>query len=128
MVKFMFTGCQSLFDICIKDNFHIAQFSASTFCLIAIFSRFSFLSQLSTQNLLFLTLVCTVYVFAFVMICVNSGFLFIVRTICLVNMNFMEETIGKRFYYLNIDNFCNSHDSNNELQYNFYYKYKQSFY
>ncbi len=35
-------------------------------------------------------------------------------------MNFMEETIGKIFYFLNIDNFWNSHDSENELPYIFF--------
>ena len=39
-----------MYDICLKDTFHIVQFAGTTFCLVAIFSRFQALSDFSLNN------------------------------------------------------------------------------
>ena len=45
---------------------------------------------------IFLTFACAIYVFAFVSICVCAGFLAIIRLACIINLNFMEESIGEQ--------------------------------
>jgi hypothetical protein len=39
-----------MYDICLKDTFHIVQFAGTTFCSVAIFSRFQALSEFSLNN------------------------------------------------------------------------------
>ena len=47
----------------------------------------------------FITITCTLYVFAFVSICVSGGCLSIIRIVCLFNLNFMEESVGKEIFF-----------------------------
>jgi hypothetical protein len=51
---------------------------------------------MATDSLVFMTTVCSIYVFAFVLICVHSGLLCCVRTGCILNLYFLEERVGER--------------------------------
>jgi hypothetical protein len=88
-------GCQSLYDVVTGDTFLFGHFSGSTFTLIAIFSRFDFVVKLSSENTIFVTLVCSLYCLAFISVCVHAGCLSILRIVCLTNLNFIEEKIGE---------------------------------
>jgi hypothetical protein len=50
---------------------------------------------MATDSLVFVTTICSIYVLAFVLICVHSGLVCCVRTGCILNLNFLEERVGE---------------------------------
>jgi hypothetical protein len=88
-------GSQSLYDVMAFDNFCLSQFSSSVFTLGAAFTRFEYVRDFSAQFPVCITLFSMVNVLAVTLICVHSGFLAIVRLICLIKMAFLEETLGE---------------------------------
>lgn len=89
-------GMKSLHDSVFKDTIILTQMCSSTFCLVAVLSRFESVRYMFGQIPLLLTAVCVVYVFAFISVGVNNGCICIVRILCIFNMTFMEEDLGER--------------------------------
>ncbi len=88
-------GSQTLFDVILIDDFCVAQFSGSVITLNSIVTRFEAVKDLIGGVPIFVTLVCSLYTSAFIAICVHGSCVCIVRTLCLVNMSFLEETLGE---------------------------------
>ena len=88
-------GKQSLFDLSIRDTFLTTKFYGSFACLVCIFARFASFRQLLAGNPILTTILCSIYSFAFTCICVNAGCLCIVRILCILKMNYIEEKIGE---------------------------------
>ena len=87
----------SIFSVVIKDSFYVAHLSGTTFCVVAILSRFQFVSNLvNGGNPLFAILICTFYDFAMLTACINPEIVSIVRVVCLVNLRVAEEGIGEK--------------------------------
>jgi hypothetical protein len=78
----------------LRDNIILATFSSNVFCLTLIISTFQL--QLADKPIIATSLV-TFHVLAFVSLCFHGGCLAIVRIACMLNMNFMEETLGENF-------------------------------
>ena len=88
-------GNQSIFDLSIKDTFLTTKCYGSFACLVCIFARFASFRQLLSKSPILTTILCSIYSFAFTCICVNAGCLCIVRILCIIKMNYIEETIGE---------------------------------
>ena len=88
-------GHQSLYDVVLRDNLNIAKLYGTTYCLLAILSRFNCLTETLGQNLLLGNIACLFYSFTFTATCVNLGCMCIIRTLCLINISWMEENLGE---------------------------------
>jgi hypothetical protein len=88
-------GKQSLFDLSIKDTFFTTKIYGSLACLVCIFARFDSFRLLLSKNLILTTVLCSIYSFSFTCMCVNAGCLCIVRILCIVKINYIEEKIGE---------------------------------
>lgn len=88
-------GRQSVFDLASKDTFFALKFNGSVECLLCILARFATFRDILEENPILLTSLCSIYSFAFVCLCINAGFLCIIRILCIVNMTLIEETLGE---------------------------------
>ena len=90
------TGMKSLHDTIFKDTISLTQMSGSIFCAVAIMSRFELVRLFFNEFPLLRSAVCALYIFAFVSVGVNHSCICIVRILCIINMTFMEESLGER--------------------------------
>ena len=86
---------RSLQDSVFKDTVIITQICGSFFCSVAILSRFEFVRNFLKDNPLVLTCFCTIYIFAFISIGVSHSCVCISRILCIVNLTFMEDSLGE---------------------------------
>ena len=88
-------GSQSIFNLITRDHFQTARFTGNVYCIFAILSKlnesFDFLAENSWPTLI----CCTVYEFAFSTVCLNIGHTCFVRIFCLINMTFVEISVGE---------------------------------
>lgn len=91
------TGCQSLYDILLKDHLIVARSTGWIYTISAILSRFDTVAELTKDNHYLAVVACSVYAFGLVTSCISLGLISIVRICCLVNIQFMEENIGETF-------------------------------
>ena len=90
-------GHQSLYDVVLRDNLNIAKMYGTTYCLLAILSRFQFFREVLNQNFFLANTACLLYSFTFTAVCVNLGCMCIIRTLCLISISWMEENLGEMF-------------------------------
>ena len=88
-------GRQSAFDLLSKDTFFALKCNGSVGCLICIFARFDSFRQILSENPILVTCFCSVYSFTFICLCISAGCICIIRILCIVNMNLVEETLGE---------------------------------
>ena len=88
-------GSQTLFDVILIDDFCVAQFTGSVITLNSIVTRFEAVKDLIGGVPVLVSLICSLYTLAFIAICVHGSGVCIVRTLCLLNMSFLEETVGE---------------------------------
>jgi hypothetical protein len=88
-------GNQSLYDVIFRDTVNIVQLYGTTYCLLAIFSRFESISNVLSENIFLGNVACLFYAFTFTATCVNLACMCVTRTFCLVNISFMEECLGE---------------------------------
>jgi hypothetical protein len=69
--------------------------TGTIYCISAITSRFDFVSDFLTSNIVRIVSVCIVYEFAFITTNMSLGCLAIIRLLCLVNISWIEESIGE---------------------------------
>jgi len=87
----------SIFSVVFKDSVCIAHLSGTTFCVVAILSRFQLVANLvDGGNRPFAILICTFYDFAMLTAFINLEIVSIVRIVCLVNLRVAEEEIGEK--------------------------------
>ena len=88
----MLLGLQSLYDVVLRDFLFLAIFSNNIFSFIFILSTFEL--QLADKQIIATSLIIT-HTVAFVSLNFHAGCLSIVRIVCMIDMNFMEETLGE---------------------------------
>ena len=89
-------GSQSLYEVAKKDSYLIVQIASSLFTLTATLSRLDIVAQCGVKHQLIVQIACSGHFFAFVTLCVNVSSLSIVRICCIVNLRFIEESVGER--------------------------------
>ena len=90
------TGKQTIFDFdSLIDTFFAIKLYGTLACLICISARFEVIRNIFIQNSLCLTILCSIHTLSFTCMCVSSGCLCIIRTLCILNLTFMEETVGE---------------------------------
>jgi len=90
-------GSKTLFDAAIKDTLIVIIFSGSVFCLIDILSRFESVRNLCIKYPGFLTFACVMYFLAFISVAIHNASMCIIKIACIINLTFMEETLGETF-------------------------------
>lgn len=88
-------GAKTLFDVAMKDFFWFTCFGGSAFCVIDVVSRFGSIRTLCQDYPSLLIVPCILYVYAFVSVCIQMGSICIIRILCILNLTFMEETLGE---------------------------------
>ena len=88
-------GNQSLYDIVFRDTISIVQLYGTTYCLLAILSRFESISNGLSENVLLGNIACLFYAFTFTATCVHLACTCVIRTFCLINISCMEESLGE---------------------------------
>ena len=88
-------GKQTIFDSALIDTFFAIKLYGTLACLICISARFEVIRNIFIQNSLCLTILCSIHTLSFTWMCVSSGCLCIIRTLCILNLTFMEETVGE---------------------------------
>ena len=78
----------------LRDYLHLAIFSNNVFCFTFILSTFQL--QLADKPIIATSLI-VIHTVAFVSLNFHGGCLSLVRIGCMVDMNFMEETLGENF-------------------------------
>jgi hypothetical protein len=88
-------GKQSVFDLASKDTFLALKFNGSVGCLVCIFARFDCLRQIFLETPILVTILCSIYSFAFICLCISAGCLCIIRILCIVKMTIVEDVLGE---------------------------------
>ena len=88
-------GSKSLHDAVFKDMLVVTQICGSTLCSVAVLSRIEPFCQVLKDYPIVLTSFCALYISAFMSACLIVGCLGIVKVFCIVNMTFMEESVGE---------------------------------
>ena len=88
-------GHQSLYDVVLRDTLNITKLFGNIYCLLAILSRFQCFTETLGQNLLWSTIACLFCSFTLTATCVNLGCMCIIRTICLINISWIEENLSE---------------------------------
>ncbi len=88
-------GKQTLFDSAIKDAFGAMKFYGTVVCLICILARFDWIRNIFTENNFLLTIACSIYSFGFTCLVVSISCLCIIRTVSILSLTFIEETVGE---------------------------------
>ena len=88
-------GHQTLFDVVLRDNYFLSQFTNFVLIGTDILFQFGSVAIWLAENPNIATLICFLHMSAFVSLCIHSGLVAIVRLLCVMNINFMEETIGE---------------------------------
>lgn len=88
-------GSKTLFDNVLKDMFWFTGSGGSLFCVIDIASRLVWVRDLCKDYPILLIIPCVLYVYAFVSVCIQMGTICIIRILCILNLTFMEETVGE---------------------------------
>jgi hypothetical protein len=89
----MTSGHQSLYDMVLRDFLLLAIFSSAVFSLTPIISTFQL--SLSGESTI-VTGLMVMHTIAFVSMNFHGGCLTIARLACMIDMNFMEETLGEK--------------------------------
>ncbi len=89
------SGSVSVYHIIARKTLISHQMTGTIFCISAITSRFDFASDYLSSNFVVIVSVCTVYEFAFITANISLGCLAIIRLLCLVNISWIEESIGE---------------------------------
>ena len=88
-------GSKSLQDGVFKDSISVAQLCVTTFSAVSVMSRFEDVRTLAKDSPYLLTGLCAMYVFAYISVMINHGFQCITRILCIINLSFVEESIGE---------------------------------
>jgi len=88
-------GLKSLQDGVFKDTVSVGQFCMLTFSMVSVTSRFEEVRRYATDNPLFLTVFCGMYIFAYISLMINHGLQCITRILSIINLPFVEESIGE---------------------------------
>ena len=88
-------GKQTIFDSAIRDTFFAMKFYVTVACLMCISGRFYWIRFFFIENNVLLSAVCSVYSFGFTCVNVSAGCLCSIRTLSILNVNFLEETVGE---------------------------------
>ena len=88
-------GKQTIFDIAIIDTFCAMKFYGTVACFMCISARFDWIRNVFIKNKILLTIVCSTYSFGFTCLCISASCLFIIRIFCILNLTFLEETVGE---------------------------------
>jgi hypothetical protein len=89
-------GYQAIYDVVFTDNLRLAQFASSVTIFVEILSRFENIECITVANIKIAFISCSLFFLSFVLIFVYTGCVCILRIICLLNMNFVEERIGEK--------------------------------
>ena len=89
-------GSQSLYEVATRDSYLIVQIASSVFTLTGTLSRLDIVAQCGVKYQLIVQIACLGHFFAFVTLCVNVSSLSIVRICCIVNLRFIEESVGEQ--------------------------------
>ena len=87
-------GSQSPLDLASIDTFFVLKCYGTIVCGMCIMGRFVYFQMLLTNARILLSLCCSLYIFSLICLCVNSGCVCIIRTLCVQNMTLISETIG----------------------------------
>ena len=88
-------GHQTIFDFICKDNLTVAQIVCNIWTSAEIFSRFEQLRSISVYNDYVIFLLCSLIFIGFVVFLVYSSCVCVMRIICLVKMDFIEDKVGE---------------------------------
>jgi hypothetical protein len=88
-------GSQSILEVVKSDGYLLVHITGSVFSLTAIISRFQTVVNFSTENQLFVTTACSLYLMSFVSLSVYGGCLSLIRICCIAKLHLIEETIGE---------------------------------
>ncbi len=89
----MTTGHQSLYDTVLRDYLLLAIFSSNIFSLALVISTFQLLLA---DKPIIANCLMIIHNAAFVSMNFHGGCLTIVRMVCMINMRFMEDTLGEK--------------------------------
>jgi hypothetical protein len=88
-------GKQTIFDTAIRDTFFAMKFYITVACLMCILGRLYWIRFIFIENHVLLSAVCSIYSFGFTCVGVSAGCLCSIRTMSILNVNFLEETVGE---------------------------------
>ena len=88
-------GSKTLHDAALNDLLWFTSTGGAIFCLIDIFSRFETVRHGCLEYPALLYFPCVMYFYAFVSICMHNGCTCIIKFLCIVNLTFMEESVGE---------------------------------
>ena len=74
----------------------VHSFPGSATSMPSVISRLAIVKNFATLNVTFVTVVASLYSFAYMAICVHGSCVCVVRIGCIVGLNFVEERIGEK--------------------------------
>ncbi len=89
------SGSQSLYHNLARNTLSFHQITGTIYCITAISSRFDFVSDFLSLNMVVNVSVSILYEFSYITSSISLGCLAIIRLLCLVNISLMEETVGE---------------------------------
>jgi len=89
------SGSQSLYHNLARNTLSFHQMTGTIYCVSVITSRFDFILDFVSSNLVVIVSICIIYEFAYITSSISLGCLAIIRLLCLLNISFMEETVGE---------------------------------
>ncbi len=88
-------GSQSIYDVALQDTFFVMKCYGSFICLMQGFANITKFRATLVENDIALTLACSIYSFGYTAIGISTGCLCFIRIFCLINLSFVEESIGE---------------------------------
>jgi hypothetical protein len=71
------------------------QVTGTIYCISAILSRFDFVADFFSSNVVISVIVSILYEFAYITTSISLGCLALIRLLCLTNLSMMEEIVGE---------------------------------
>lgn len=96
LVKDKPLGLQTLVDSSSIDGLRTMWLTGTTYSFVAILSRIDLLQDVFQSHDVLLVSVCALYQFTFFSVSLIVALVCILRSLCLLNMAFIEEKIGER--------------------------------
>ncbi len=88
-------GSQSIFDVAQQNTFFVMQCYGSFVCLMHSLASTSKIRSILLENHSLLTLACSLNTFGFTSLSISAVCLCTTRVLCLINLSFIEETVGE---------------------------------
>ena len=88
-------GSKSIYHVVARITIFIFQTTGSVYCILAIVSKLNYLLDILNSDIIGPLSVTLLYEFSFFSSCISLGCIILIRLMCLINITFMEETIGE---------------------------------